>query len=95
MPDLITLASLKAFALGRRAKWKDYVDLYFLLGKYGLEEIDKKAQGIFGEHFNPKLFRQQLCYFDDIDYSEKVEFMPGFEVSEEAVKEALINHAIS
>jgi len=29
MPDLLTLAAMKAFALGRRSKWKDYIDLYF------------------------------------------------------------------
>ncbi len=29
MPDLLTLAAMKAYALGRRAKWKDYVDLYW------------------------------------------------------------------
>ncbi len=32
MPDLLSLAAMKAFALGRRAKWKDYVDLYFRNG---------------------------------------------------------------
>ncbi|MFN8256680.1 MAG: hypothetical protein U0W24_13365 [Bacteroidales bacterium] len=26
LPDLLTLAAMKAFAPGRRAKWKDYVD---------------------------------------------------------------------
>jgi hypothetical protein len=31
MPTLLSLAAMKAFSLGRRAKWKDYVDLYFLL----------------------------------------------------------------
>ena len=31
MPDLLTLAAMKAFESGKRAKWKDYVDLYFLL----------------------------------------------------------------
>ena len=30
MPDLLTLAAMKAFALGRLTKWKDYVDLYFI-----------------------------------------------------------------
>ena len=30
MPDLVTLSAMKAYALGRRAKWKDYVDLYFI-----------------------------------------------------------------
>src|SRR3989338_3189846 len=28
--DLLTLAAMKAYALGRRAKWKDYVDMYFI-----------------------------------------------------------------
>ena len=28
--DLLDLAAMKAYALGRRSKWKDYVDLYFL-----------------------------------------------------------------
>ena len=27
MPSLISLAAMKAYALGRRSKWKDYVDL--------------------------------------------------------------------
>lgn len=30
-PDLITLPAMKAFALGGRGKWKDYVDLYFII----------------------------------------------------------------
>ncbi len=30
MPGLLTLAAMKAFELGRRAKWKDYVDIYFI-----------------------------------------------------------------
>ena len=36
MPDLLTLAAMKAFALRKRAKWKDYVDLYFLLKNQGV-----------------------------------------------------------
>jgi len=28
LPDIPTLAAMKLFALGRRAKWKDYVDIY-------------------------------------------------------------------
>ena len=31
VPDLLTLSAMKAYALGKRAKWKDYVDLYFIL----------------------------------------------------------------
>ena len=31
IPSLLQLAAMKAYALGRRSKWKDYVDLFFLL----------------------------------------------------------------
>ena len=33
LPELLDLAAMKAYALGRRSKWKDFVDLYFLLKK--------------------------------------------------------------
>jgi hypothetical protein len=34
LPELIDLAAMKAYALGRRSKWKDYVDLYFIIKSY-------------------------------------------------------------
>jgi hypothetical protein len=91
MPTLITLAAMKAYTLGRRARWKDYVDLYFILTKYhSLEKITTKAKEIFRGEFNERILREQLGYFSDIDYSEKVEFLPGQEVSEAAIKKALL-----
>ena len=95
MPDLATLAAMKAFALGQRSKWKDYVDLYFIIKKYhGIDEIAKKAKQLFGTMFNEKLFRTQLAYFDDINYDEEVEFMPGFEISDELIKKELIEFSL-
>ncbi len=94
-PDLLTLASMKSFALGRRAKWKDYVDLYFLFKRYSLSEISKQAKKIFKGEFNEKLLREQLAYFEDIDYSEKVEFMPGKKVSDQEIKETLTEVSLS
>ena len=75
---------MKAYAIGRRSKWKDYVDLYFIL-KYhhSLEEVIKASQTLFEMLFSPKLFKQQICYFEDIDYTEEVTFLPGFEVDDE------------
>ena len=83
-PDLLTLSAMKAFALGGRAKWKDYVDLFFLLrDHFSLQQISEHAKGIFGAFFNEKLFREQLCYFQDIDYSEEVDFVaPAFSSDE-------------
>ena len=96
MPDLLTLAAMKVFALGRRAKWKDYVDLYFIMEKYhGIDKIIQKAKQLFGPEFNEKIIRSQLMYFDDINYSEEVEYLPGFEVSDEVVKKGLIEFSLS
>lgn len=88
-PNLITLAAMKSFSLGRRAKWKDYVDLYFVLKTVSFRKIVQKAEDLFKGEFNQKLFREQLAYFDDIDYSEKVDYMPGFKVEDRNVKEKL------
>ena len=75
MPNLLHLAAMKAYAMGKRAKWKDYVDLYFILKDYhNFEEISIKSKEIFKELFSPKLFLQQICYFKDIDYSEPVSY---------------------
>ncbi len=96
IPTLLDLAAMKAFALSRRSKWKDYVDLYFILKiHYNINEISKKAEDIFGELFSEKLFRGQLNYFEGISFDEQVEFMPGFEVSEKEVKEFLIDAALT
>ena len=90
MPDLITLAAMKAYALGQRAKWKDFVDLYFIMKDYhSLHEIITRTNEVFGPVFNDKLFRAQLTYFDGIDYQESVEYLPGFEVTDDQVKKGL------
>ena len=95
MPDLLTLSAMKAYALGRRAKWKDYVDLYFLLRSYyTLDQIVQKADTLFGQMFSEKLFRSQLAFHKDIDYSEPVEYMSGFEVTEQEVKDFLIDKSL-
>ena len=73
MPTLLDLAAMKAFALGRRAKWKDYVDLYFILKqRFTLDEISDRATQLFSKFFNKKQFCEQLSYFEDIDYTEDI-----------------------
>lgn len=96
LPDSLTLAAMKAFSLGRRAKWKDYVDLYFIMkGHFSIGEIVKKAKKIFGNEFNEKIFRTQLAYFKDIDYSEKIIWLKGYETDDSVIKKALINFSLS
>jgi len=95
IPDLLTLAAMKSFALGRRARWKDYVDLYFIMKDYySFGEISKKGNEIFGDEFNERIFRGALAYFKDVDYSEKIIYMKGFKVKEEKVKKELIEFSL-
>ena len=93
IPDLLTLASMKAYALGRRSKWKDYVDLYMIIkDHFTIEQISEKANEIFGEMFSDKMFRTQLSYFDDIDYLEEIEYVIP-EIPSETIKTYLQDKA--
>jgi len=95
LPKLIDLAAMKAFALGRRSKWKDYVDIYFLIrDHFSINEISKKAKEFFEDQFSDKLFRAQLSYFNDIDYTEPIEYLCE-PVDEETIKSFLIEKAIN
>ena len=96
LPSLLSLAAMKAYALGRRSKWKDYVDLYFLLTKcFSLAEVSAKAAELFGELFSEKLFRAQLSYFDDVDYTEQVEYLIPEPPAEDEIKSGLTELSIS
>ena len=96
MPNLLTLAAMKAHALGQRAKWKDYVDLYFIIRDfYSINEIGEKAKQLFGNEFNEKMFKVQLGYFKDINYSEKIVYKKGFEVGDETIKKFLVEASLS
>ena len=86
---------MKAYALGRRSKWKDYVDLYFLLRDHlALSELINSAKTLFRGAFNAKLFLEQLCYFDDVDMSEQVDFM-NETIPEQKIREWLTIQAVS
>jgi hypothetical protein len=83
MPSLLSLAAMKTLALGGRAKWKDYVDLYFLLrDHFSLTQISMRAFALYQDSYNEKLLREQLCFFEDIDFSEEVDYL----VSDPGVK---------
>lgn len=96
LPDLLTLAAMKAFALGRRAKWKDYVDLYFILKfHFTLKEVSQKARDIFKDEFIEKQFIAQLGYFKGINYEEKVTYIIPNPPTEEEIQSFLIEVSIS
>ncbi len=57
IPDLLTLAAMKAFALGQRSKWKDYVDLYFMMKlPFFRRRNFKKGKSAFRRQFQRKAF---------------------------------------
>lgn len=95
LPEVPVIGSMKAYALGRRSKWKDYVDLYFLLRDHvALPELIHRAKALFKGAFNAKLFLEQLCYFDDVDMTEQVDFTDEA-VPDATIKEWLILKAMS
>jgi len=70
----------KAFTIGRRALWRDYVDLFYLLKNNYIDfpEIIKLAEKKFDLEFNPRLFLEQLIYFKDLQIQiTKVSFIKG------------------
>ena len=93
LPNLLDLAAMKAYALGRRSKWKDYVDLYFILKEhFTIKQISERTTELFGQLFSEKLFRAQLSYFDDIDYTEPIEYLVQT-ISDDEIKNFLIDKA--
>ncbi len=94
MPELLDLAAMKAYALGRRSKWKDYVDLYFLIrDHFSIDEISFRGIQIFEQLFSSKQFRAQLSYFADIDYSEPIEYLVPVPSPDE-IRQFLIDKAL-
>lgn len=65
------IGATKAYTIGRRGTYKDYVDLYYIISEQhaSLEEIITMAEKKFGHEFNSRLFAEQLLFMDDIqDY---------------------------
>jgi len=66
------IAATKAYTIGRRGSYKDYVDLYFILfeGRAILTEIIARAEKKFALDFNSRLFLEQLVFLDDVEVTE-------------------------
>ena len=90
----LTIGAMKAYALGRRAKWKDYADLYVLLQSYSLKNIIDKSKEIFGSLFSEKNFLQELAYFKDIDYTETIDWHIENPPTKEHIQQTLMEMSI-
>ena len=69
LPIIQELAAMKAYTIGRRGEFKDYIDLYYvLLNKHAsLKEILTIARKKYKNDFNDRLFLEQLLYLDDVN----------------------------
>lgn len=75
MLSVVDIASDKAFTIGRRVAYRDYVDLYFILGTgIPLETVAKETVERYGPMFDEKLFLEQLEYLDDL-LNREIKFM--------------------
>ena len=70
------IAATKAYTIGRRGSFKDYADLYFVLGggHASLKEVIDLAERKFGDVFNSRLFLEQIVSVDDLEDTE-IEFL--------------------
>jgi hypothetical protein len=68
----LEIATMKAYALGRRATLKDYVDLYFFLKKKvgTLKNLIRLCEKKYEEEFDRRLFLEQLIYSKDVEAME-------------------------
>jgi len=100
LTNLGDIASEKAYALGRREEWRDYVDLFALIkgGWVTLRQIMKDAKERFGEAFSARLFLNQLASGEDVPH-EPIQWIKESFTPEEvcsflrsAIKEWRLNH---
>lgn len=70
------IAAMKAFSIGKRLSYKDYIDWYFLLKEKHVDLSDAiaHAKKKFGGDFNDRLFLGQLVSFEDIS-PQKIDFL--------------------
>jgi len=63
------IAATKAYTIGRRGSYKDYIDLYFIFSERNatLMEVIALAEKKYGSEFNGRLFLEQLVFLADIE----------------------------
>ncbi|TSC78389.1 MAG: hypothetical protein G01um101433_265 [Parcubacteria group bacterium Gr01-1014_33] len=83
------IAAMKAFSIGKRIAYKDYVDWYFLLheGRGDITHIIALAQKKYGNDFNDRLFLGQLASLKDVP-TQKIDFLKD-EVKRETIENFL------
>ena len=70
------IAAMKAYTIGRRTSFKDYVDMYEIIaaGHIMLPEVMKLALEKYKNEFNDRLFLEQLLSLDEVE-DEEIRFL--------------------
>ncbi|MCX6751170.1 MAG: nucleotidyl transferase AbiEii/AbiGii toxin family protein [Candidatus Nomurabacteria bacterium] len=78
LASILDIASMKAYAMGRRRSFKDYIDLYYIVSKNitTLGVIISDAKEKYKEGFNDRLFCEQLISPEDLDDEEIIWLFP-------------------
>ena len=87
------LVASKAYTIGRRNTWRDYVDLFFILKRLPLTELlaalSKKLPSL-----DQNLVLKALVSFDDVTL-EPIDFIQGNEVTLDEIRESIIKNVKS
>jgi hypothetical protein len=84
MASKLDIACMKLSAICGRSVQKDFVDLYFLLKEFSLDELLKSASVKFPT-LDEIVILKSLKYFSELE-EESVIFQPGFEVDFQVIK---------
>ncbi|MCX7943080.1 MAG: nucleotidyl transferase AbiEii/AbiGii toxin family protein, partial [Deltaproteobacteria bacterium] len=82
------IAANKAFAIGRRANYRDYYDLYILIKNkhLSISELIEISIKKFGDFFSERMFIEQLIYLEDITPDENLRFLREEFVSKKEIQ---------
>ncbi|MDD2913505.1 MAG: nucleotidyl transferase AbiEii/AbiGii toxin family protein [Candidatus Pacebacteria bacterium] len=91
IPDI---AAMKMEAIGSRGSYKDFIDIYFILKQYSLEEVFRFVEKKFANiDYNKTHLLKSLIYFDDVKNSvfpEMLKEVSWKEITDEIKRKARI-----
>ena len=92
--SLEDIAAMKIVSLIQRGRKRDFIDIYFLLERFGIERILKFTQEKYGRLYNEYLALRSLTYFVDADaedVSEEKRFKLLSKISWGQIKKGIVN----
>ena len=87
------ICAMKIVAIIQRGTKRDFIDIYFLIKKFGLEKVFTLAQKKYKGLFNKYLALQALTYFTDADKEkdeQRAKTLIGISISWDEIKKELI-----